>query len=82
MLRYENTRKTNESPASLLKAYWREKIPMNFPLCSRKQLNNVVVQFHVNVQQVNGQKYKISSQDNLQHGLNSFPIESPTRENL
>ena len=53
-----NTRKANERAASLLKAYLREKnLPTNLLLFSQRELNDVLVDFYVNVRQVNGKKY-------------------------
>ena len=76
----KNTRKANERAASLLKCYLKEKnMPVNFAHFSKKELNDVLAQFYINVRQVNGEKYKVSSLENLRHGLNNEP---PSREGL
>ena len=57
-----NTWRANERACSLLKSYLKEKeMPSSFWLYSKKELNKVLVHFYVNVRQVNGQKYKVSS---------------------
>ena len=79
----KNTRKANERAASLLKCYLKEKnMPVNFAHFSKKELNDVLAQFYINVRQVNGEKYKVSSLENLRHGLNRFFEEPPSREGL
>ena len=75
-----NTRKANERACSLLKSYLKEKeMPSSFWLFSKKELNEVLVQLYVNVRQVNGQKYKVSSFENIRHGLNRY-LRSPPHE--
>ena len=74
----KNTRKANERAASLLKCYLKEKnMPVNFAHFSKKELNDVLAQFYINVRQVNGEKYKVSLLENLRHALNRFLKSSP-----
>ena len=46
---------------------------------SQRGLNDVLVEFYVNVRQANGQNYMVSLLDNLRHGLNCF-LKSPPHE--
>ena len=75
-----NIQKANERACSLLKSYLKEKeMSSSFWLYSKKELNEVLLHFYVNVRQVHGQKYKVSSFENIRHRLNRY-LKSPPHE--
>ena len=76
----KNTLKSNKSAAKILQDYLIEKkMDAEFEKLDKNQLNDILVHFYVNVRKGNGEKYKLSSLENLRYSLNRY-LQSPPVE--
>ena len=76
----KNTIKANRKAAKMIKDYLTEKsMNPNFESLEKKELNEFLVHFYLNARKVNGEKYKVSSLENMRHSLNRY-LQAPPLE--
>jgi len=64
----------------MIKDYLTEKnMNPNFESLEKKELNNFLVHFYLNARKINGEKYKVSSLENMRHTLNRY-LQAPPLE--
>ncbi|KAK3102823.1 hypothetical protein FSP39_014200 [Pinctada imbricata] len=76
-LHSKNTIRSNKKAATILRAYLIEKSQnSNFEEFDTVQLNEVLSHFYMDLRKANGEKYKVTSLENIRHSLNMY-LQSP-----
>ena len=79
----KNTQKSNKKAAGILRAYLIEKHqPSNFETFDTIRLNEVLGHFYMDLRKSNGEKYKVTSLENIRHSLNRYLQAPPYKRNI